>query len=122
MHQSRTSRIRKLVGLALAMLALCALNVQALAHYQPQMLLDGSICSAGSGSTDRSDSQDEPSRIQITCALCCAHAQAAVAAGGGQQAPVWSASSALHAAPTPAVAHTRRAWASSRPRGPPTLA
>jgi hypothetical protein len=117
----RQLRLQGLFGWCLALLALCALNLQGLHHYQPRMLLGADICASSGGGTGPSDPQKTLHRAD--CGMCC----------GMQENTPWLPSAAAPFATwvlaREALARPRylgpaplHLWSPSRPRGPPFAA
>lgn len=112
-------RRRNLLGLWLAVLAMCALNLQVLGHYDPRML-DGSICSLSGAVPTEVNDQGKASHGEAACALCCAHVQVAIDTCN-PPAPVRLAAVADYLVPAPTAAPSWPLWSAGKPRGPPGL-
>lgn len=109
-------RALRWLGMALAMLAVCMLLVQALHHFQPRMLLDGSVCTSGGAAPA---APDKAQAHAGDCGGCCARAETGVL-------PVDLALTAwrllvpsMAVPPLPAPAIQPPVWPTSAPRGPP---
>jgi len=119
MQPTRSPRRSRLGGWWLALLALCAFDLQGLQHYAPRMLLGASLCSARaegpSGTPKGLGLQDK------VCGLCCA------SPGVVPVPPARQGLAAVHATGVSVVARWAsvprifRAWSASRPRGPPAV-
>lgn len=118
--RSALSQHHRLLGWWLAVLALCALNLEGLQHYQPRMLAEGSICYTASPAGNASP-DGAPASQRADCGLCCAQAQTPVVPVVAALSPrgPFGHERALPALPQAPVGSP--GWAPGRPRGPPLV-
>jgi hypothetical protein len=120
MHtQSACSRPHRLLGRWLVLLALCALSLQALQHYQPRMLAD--VCGAGVAEPGTSPN-GKTSKQGGDCGACCARIGTAMAATVPPARLALAQRADAVAGPKPGHPAVSRDWSAGRPRGPPSLA
>jgi hypothetical protein len=120
MHtHSACSRRHRLLGRWLVLLALCALSLQALQHYQPRMLAD--VCGAGARQADASP-DGKAGQQGGDCGACCARTVTAIAATAPPVRLVLPQRAAAVVGPRPGQPAVSRDWSAGRPRGPPGLA
>jgi hypothetical protein len=114
---ARSPRARWL-GWWLAVLALAALNLQGLQHYQPLMLA-GDVCSFNADGSATSVPQGQLDHPRANCELCCAQALASVLPSADPALLALPAAARFVATIAFAAPPAATIWSQSRPRGPP---